>query len=77
MKKIVIALIMVLLLCGCDKKECIKSHKEKGTCTYITCVPVGEVTSCIPHTYSCDKEICEEYEITTEEGNKIRYKVND
>ena len=62
MKKIVILVIPILLLCGCDNRECIKSHKEKGSCIRTQCVFMGKNPICVNQFYSCTKTICDEYE---------------
>ena len=61
MKKIILILILILL-CGCEKKQCIKSHKEKGVCNRVQAIVVGGKPSTIIIPYSCEKEVCDEYE---------------
>ena len=61
MKKIILLVLFIFLLCGCSKKECIKSHEEDSTCTYSTCFMNGKTTICIPYTLPCKKTVCDEY----------------
>jgi hypothetical protein len=68
MKKLIILIIPILLLCGCNNKKCIKSHKEESTCTWHQYIRVGKVTTMIPHHYACEIEVCDEYEDIN--GNK-------
>lgn len=63
MKKVMLLLISILLLCGCENKKCIKSHKEKSTCIRPMCMPSGKGIYCMPMPYPCEKEICDEYEL--------------
>lgn len=61
-KRIIILVIPILLLCGCDNRNCIKSHEEKRTCIMTQCMPIGKTMHCITYPYSCMKTICDEYE---------------
>lgn len=61
-KRIIIFLICILVLCGCENKKCIKSHKEKSTCIRTMCMPSGKTVRCMTMPYPCEKEICDEYE---------------
>lgn len=57
MKKILLLIVPVLLLTGCNRKECIKSHKEQSICTRP--IPVGKTVAVM--TVPCEKTICDEY----------------
>lgn len=61
MKKIVFILV-IILLCGCENKKCIKSHQEETTCPRTICVPAGKILVCSTSFYSCNKKVCDEYE---------------
>jgi len=60
--KIILPIIVLLLISGCSNKKCVKSHKEESTCTLYQYIRVGRVTTMIPHHYSCEIEVCDEYE---------------
>ncbi len=60
--KIILPIIVLLLISGCSNKKCVKSHKEESTCTWYQYIRVGKVTTMIPHHYSCEIEVCDEYE---------------
>lgn len=62
MKKIFILTILVLLLCGCEDKECIKSHTENSVCNDIICLPNGNTLACHIITTPCTEQICDKYE---------------
>ena len=59
--KIIILICCIILLCGCSKKECIKSHQEEGTCLRPQCIMAGKTATCIPISYHCTKNICDEW----------------
>lgn len=61
MKKIILLIVLIFLLCGCSKKECVKSHQEDSICTYTRCMPISKTVMCIPYTLPCKKTICDEY----------------
>ena len=66
MKKIIILVISILLLCGCDNndnKKCIKSHEEKSICTSYQVIMAGKTPAIIPHQYECEINVCDEYEV--------------
>lgn len=66
MKKIIILVISILLLCGCDNndnKECIKSHEEKSICTMYQIIMAGKTPVMIPIHYECEIKICDEYNL--------------
>ncbi len=70
MKKIIIIVISILLLCWCDKndnKKCIKSHEETRTCVRPQCVFMGKNPICINQFYNCEQKICDEYNLEKEE----------
>ena len=54
--------MIVILVCGCENKKCIKSHVEMGTCVYYTSFYNGSTMVMIPHFYECEKTVCDEYE---------------
>ena len=60
--KIIVPIIVILLLCGCSNKECVKFHKEEGTCIRTVCTYTGKVMVCPSIPYKCNKTICDEYE---------------
>lgn len=62
-KKIVILLFAILLLCGCEKKECIKSHEEEGRCVRYMPIYTGKTVTLVPQYYSCVKNVCDEYKV--------------
>lgn len=65
MKKIIILVISILLLCGCDNndnKKCIKSHEEKNICTWYEIIMAGKTPVMIPSYYECEIKVCDEYE---------------
>ena len=60
MKKGIILIITILLLCGCSKeKECIEEHEEKSICSYPICPPMR---SCYFVAKPCTKIVCDKYE---------------
>ena len=59
--KIMILILSIILLCGCSKKECIKSHQEEGNCLRTQCIMAGKTITCIPITYYCTENICDEW----------------
>ena len=63
MKKIVILLTIILLLCGCEQKKCIKSHTEKDMCLRHIPIYRGKSVIMIPQYYECEKTVCDEYEM--------------
>lgn len=72
--KLIIPALMILLLCGCDNRKCIKSHQEtfQTSCVFYTYVYTGKVMIPIPYYYDCTqtKTVCDEYEeIDTNENN--------
>lgn len=60
--KIIILTMLLIMLCGCNNKKCIKSHEEQSRCVWFQYIKVGDLTTTIPHYYDCIKEICDEYE---------------
>lgn len=59
MRKIVLGLIVILLLCGCSHPQCKTTHTEEANCVrYDTYIQNGKV-KLYPHVYKCEKEICE------------------
>ncbi len=71
MKKIILLIISILLLCSCENKKCIKSHQENSTCSSLICIPNGKSVSCIPFIKPCQKTICDEYEIENEDKENL------
>ena len=63
---VLVILFLFLLLCGCEKRECIKSHQEDSMCTYMRCMPSGKSVMCMPYILPCKKTICDEYKIGEE-----------
>lgn len=58
-KKVVLGMIAILLLCGCSHPQCKTTHTEETNCVrYDTYVQDGKV-KLYPHTYKCEKEICD------------------
>lgn len=61
--KIIVLVIMILIICGCDNRKCIKSHEVQDTCMYY--YRVGKRIM-IPHYYTCTHTVCDEYEEVAE-----------
>ena len=59
-------LLFVILLCGCEKRECVKSHEEEGRCVRYTHIYTGKTMISIPRYYACTKTICDEYKVVEE-----------
>lgn len=68
---IITLLLSLILITGCSNKECVKSHKEKGTCLYYSYVYSGGVLVSIPHYYECEKTVCDRYESEAEDNEEI------
>ena len=62
MKKLIILIITILLLCGCEDNRCTESHEEKGVCSIMRCLPNGGTLHCFPIAEPCTKTICDKYE---------------
>lgn len=60
--KLLVIPILLVLLCGCENKECVKSHEEEDTCFYYIYHKIGSVTIMTPIYYQCTKTVCDEYE---------------
>lgn len=50
--------LVVLLLSGCDNRECVKSHQEQSVCVY----SMWNGKTVIPYTLPCTVTVCDEYE---------------
>ena len=59
---IIIAIISILLLCGCSNEKCVKSHQETKTCVRPQCMFMNKNPICINQIYTCQQTICDEYE---------------
>lgn len=63
--KSVLLILLILLLCGCDNKECVKSHKEKRECVKYTYSYIYNGKTMItipnPHYYECEVTVCDEW----------------
>ena len=68
MKKFIIWVSILLLLCGCENRKCIKSHNETKKCVTYTYVYTGKVMMPIPHYYNCEVTVCDEYEKENKNG---------
>ena len=64
MKRILIIIIIIFLLCGCkeEKRNCIESHKENYTYFTTMCIPSGKSIICYPVVHSGIRDVCDEYE---------------
>ena len=54
---------IILILCGCEDRKCIKSHEEEDRCVYFIYNKIGSVTTMTPVYYDCMKTVCDEYEV--------------
>lgn len=61
MRKTMLLILIMFLMCGCSRKECVKSHKEESICVFQRCYSAGKTTTCMPYTLPCKKIICDEY----------------
>ena len=61
-KGIIIILVLIILLTGCDNKKCIKSHKEDKLCPQPLCIPNGKGIRCYSIVRPCKVNVCDEYE---------------
>lgn len=62
-KIFIILVLFLLLLTGCSKDKCIKSHKEIQTCIRYVYMPKSKGGYImIPTYYTCEKEVCDLYE---------------
>lgn len=59
---IILIILFIFLLCGCENKKCIKSHVEEKNCYGVRSVRFGNNIRQIPYQYNCNKKICDEYE---------------
>lgn len=67
MKRIILLVIILLILTGCeDGKRCIRSHEEQDTCVMYSYYYVNKRPIAVPIYYSCTKTICDEYEYIEE-----------
>lgn len=57
-KKLIVLLLLVFLITGCEDKKCIESHEEEDICHMVTVI--GGRTQVIP--YPCRKTVCDEYD---------------
>nr|DAE12005.1 MAG TPA: protein of unknown function (DUF5016) [Myoviridae sp. ctBtT5] len=55
---LLLALLLFIILAGCDDDKCLKSHTERRTGT--TCHRIGKIMSCHPMVYHVS--VCDEYE---------------
>ena len=64
MKKILILVIIMALITGCEKdnRKCVESHQENGRCVLITTVYNGKTFIPVTHYYECIKVVCDKYE---------------
>ena len=58
---VIVICALAFLLCGCSKKECIKSHQQEGICLITQCMSTGKTVMCIPISYPCVENICDEW----------------
>ena len=58
MNKLILLIVPVLLLTGCEVRKCIKSHTEQGICTRPILIGKTVMVTTVP----CEKTICDEYE---------------
>lgn len=58
--------ILIILLCGCDNRKCIKSHNESGIRPQVVIINGSPITMIVPF----EEEICDEYEIEGSDSNE-------
>ena len=63
MNKLIILLVPLILLCGCENRKCIKSHEIEDICVYYISQKIGDVSMMQPVYYPCTRTVCDEYEV--------------
>lgn len=56
---IVVALLALILLCGCERRKCVRSHKENST--WLQMLDTGNGTL-VPILHTVEVEVCDRYE---------------
>lgn len=63
--KSILLVLLILLSCGCNNKECVKSHKETRRCMKFTTSYMYNGKTMVPilntHYYECEIEVCDEW----------------
>ena len=49
-----------------SNSSCVSSHNESSICSIPFCHYTGYSTYCVPHFYSCDKTVCDNYVSSSE-----------
>lgn len=58
MKKIIILIVVMLVLCGCEKEECEEYKEVDSVCSSMMCIPSGQSIVCVPTSRICKQRVC-------------------
>ena len=61
-RNILLIIIVMFILCGCEDRKCLKSHEEDSMCTSYMYYHSNNSMKMIPIIRPCKETVCDKYE---------------